>query len=396
MPRGSAAGELCVAHLRHLWFLPTETFLYNTIRHCRETRPVLIGYERVNAAEFPISCPVVPLYQPGTWAAKWQRIRFEVLGERGRSHFENRRVDTALQRHGARVLHAHFGSTGARSLGVRHRTGLPLITTFYGRDVSADVDLPEWRERYPRLFEEGERFLVEGPHMRQRLIEAGCPPEKAHVQRIAIEVERYPFRRRPPKPPAEPVRIFFCASFREKKGLSFALEAVARVRDEFPRIEFRVGGDGELRGEVEDALDRLGLRSHTRLLGFLRHREMVDEMDRADLFLQPSVTASDGDSEGGAPTTILEAQACGLPVLATEHADIPNVVAPGRSALLAPERDVDALASHLASLLKEQDRWAAMGEAGREQVTRFHAVGTEMRRLEAHYFELAGERPAGC
>jgi colanic acid/amylovoran biosynthesis glycosyltransferase len=156
---------------------------------------------------------------------------------------------------------------------------------------------------------------------------------------------------------------------------------------------FHIGGDGEMRDAVEADLDRLRMQPWTRLLGFLSHSEMLDEMNRADLFIQPSVTAADGDSEGGAPTTILEAQACGLPVLATEHADIPNVVVPERSALLAPERDVDALLAHLRSLLKEQDRWASMGNAGREHVCRFHDVSVEQRALEAHYHSLAGQIP---
>jgi colanic acid/amylovoran biosynthesis glycosyltransferase len=391
MSPDSSRPALCVAHLRHRWFLPTETFLYNTIRSCRATRPLLIGYERMNADVFPVDCPVVTLYQPGTWAAKRQRIRVELLGERGRSHFDNPRVDAALAEYDARVLHAHFGSTGVRALGTRRRTGLPLVTTFYGRDLAADATSPEWREGTRRLFETGDRFLVEGPFMRERLLSTGCPADKAHVQRIGIEIGRYPFRLRPPKRPSEPVRIFFCASFREKKGLAYALEAVARAHAEFPQVEFRIGGDGELRGAVEADLERLRMRPWTQLLGFLSHSQMLDEMNRADLFLQPSVTAADGDSEGGAPTTILEAQACGLPVVASEHADIPNVVVPGRSALLAPERDVDALLAHLRSLLKEQDRWATMGNAGREHVIRFHDIARVQRQLEAHYHALAGQ-----
>jgi len=391
MSPDSGRPALCVAHLRHRWFLPTETFLYNTIRNCRTTRPVLIGYERMNSDLFPVDCPVVALYQPGTWAAKKQRIRVELLGERGRSHFDTPRMDAALAEYDARVLHAHFGSTGVRALDTRRRTGLPLITTFYGRDLSADARTDEWREGTRQLFEEGDRFLVEGPYMRERLVETGCPTEKAHVQRIAIEIGRYPFRLRPPKAPSDPVHIFFCASFREKKGLAFALEAVARAHEEFPEIEFRIGGDGELRDTVETDLERLRMRPWTRTLGFLSHSRMLDEMNRADLFIQPSVTAADGDSEGGAPTTILEAQACGLPVVASEHADIPNVVVPDRSALLAPERDVDALLDHLRSLLKEQDRWAAMGIAGREHVSRFHDVAKEQLRLEGHHHSLAAQ-----
>jgi colanic acid/amylovoran biosynthesis glycosyltransferase len=188
----------------------------------------------------------------------------------------------------------------------------------------------------------------------------------------------------------EPVRVLFCASFLEKKGLPYALRAVARVREEHPTVELALAGDGPGRDAADVEIDRLGLSNAVRRLGFVSHARMIEEMNAADLFIQPSVTAADGNDEGGAPTTILEAQACGLPVLATHHADIPNVVSPGESALLAPERDEERLAANLATLVKEPERWAAMGRAGRERILRGHDVADRVSRLEHLYAELVG------
>jgi colanic acid/amylovoran biosynthesis glycosyltransferase len=107
-----------------------------------------------------------------------------------------------------------------------------------------------------------------------------------------------------------------------------------------------------------------------------------------DIFIQPSVTAADGDTEGGAPTTLLEAQALGVPVVATYHADIPHVVAPGESALLAPERDSEALAACLMKLLDAPERWSAMGRAGRRFIEEHHDAPSQVARLEELYFSL--------
>ena len=82
-------------------------------------------------------------------------------------------------------------------------------------------------------------------------------------------------------------------------------------------------------------------------------------------------------------------------MLATRHADIPNVVEEDASALLSDERDVDGLTANLVTLLKEPERWAEMGVAGRVHVERFHDVETEVRRLEELYQELAGLPVAG-
>jgi len=288
-----------------------------------------------------------------------------------------------------KVLHAHFGYTGRQVLPIKNKSGLPLITTFYGEDLSALPKIEKWNRAYQELFTEGDLFLVEGPHMRERLIELGCPPEKAALQRIAIFIERYPFRQRSPKTKGQKVRILFCGSFREKKGLNYALEAVARAHESFPNLEFQIIGDGELRPQIEQIIDQHHMGDYTTLLGFQSHQRIIEEMNSADIFIHPSVTAANGDSEGGAPTTILEAQACGLPVLSTVHADIPNIVVPGESALLSPERDVVTLSDNLYTLLNEPEQWGKMGQSGRRFVEQNHDIAKEVQVLENYYYRLA-------
>jgi colanic acid/amylovoran biosynthesis glycosyltransferase len=379
------------AHFRRVWFKPTETFLYTTVRGFRRSRPLLVGQERALAEAFPVQCPVLALEPPESLVRRLRERRARRLGLDPEPRFDTRRCRRALYRHGARVLHAHFGYTGCHVLPLARRTGLPLVTSFYGEDASALPQRPGWRERYAELFEAGALFLVEGPAMAQRLFALGCPREKVAIQHIAIELDGYPFRARHPKPFGAPVTLLFCASFREKKGLRYALEALALAREKHPELVLRVIGDGPGRGEAHELARRLGVSDRVRWLGFLPHREIIGEMDAADLFVQPSVTAADGDTEGGAPTTLLEAQACGVPVLATRHADIPHVVAEGDSALLVPERDADALAEHLRLLLDAPERWAEMGAAGRDHVERFHGAAEQVARLEDLYQAVAGE-----
>jgi colanic acid/amylovoran biosynthesis glycosyltransferase len=375
-----------VAHFRPVWYGATETFLYNIVRSARTTRPLLVGFERARAEAFPHAGPVLALYPPGSFAALRRRARLRIWGAEGDPGFVPRRVAPWLERNGARLLHAHFGDIGASLLPLQHQTRLPLITSFYGHDAGRLARLPAWHRRFRELFAAGETFLVEGPALERRLRELGCPPEKIQIQRIAIDIARYPFRARVSPPDDRPVRLFFCARFTEKKGLPQALEALARVRDRSFRL--RVGGDGPQRPEIDAAIRRLRLDGKVELLGMLSHERMIEELDRCDVFLQPSLTAADGDSEGGAPTTLLEAQACGVPIVTTDHADIPAVVDPGRSALLCPEADVVALARNLETLLAEPGRWGGMGAAGRAWVERHHDVAVEGERLEKLYAEL--------
>ena len=181
------------------------------------------------------------------------------------------------------------------------------------------------------------------------------------------------------------------ASFREKKGLAYGLEAFGRLAARRPgRLVLTVIGDGPLRPELEAIVARHHVAGSVRWLGYQPHAVFLREAGDAHLFVSPSVTAADGDTEGGAPVTIIEAQATGLPVLSTTHADIPEVTRPGLSARLVAERDVDALEAQLAWLVEHPEAWAGMGRAGRAHVEAEFDSRVLGARLEAHYHAVMG------
>ena len=293
-----------------------------------------------------------------------------------------------LKQWGVCLLHAHFGPNGVWALPLKHALHVPLITTFYGYDVSKTELITSSRENYLRLFQEGDLFLVEGPHMKTRLMEIGCPEQKIALQHIAIPASNLPFRNRYPKRQGNRVIFVFSGRFVEKKGLIPALQALSRVHQKHPVFEVRIIGDGPLRADIEECIRTMGMASYVSLLGFLRYDEYMEQMKNADILLQPSVTAMDGDTEGGAPTCILEAQALGMPVISTTHADIPHVVVPGESALLSKEGDWAGLEANVIRLIEEQALWSRMGEIGRRHVESSHDVAREIQKLERVYDNL--------
>ena len=114
------------------------------------------------------------------------------------------------------LIHAHFGWCGSYILPYARWLNISLITSFYGSDA---YRLPQkgsyWQDRYKKLFEKGRLFLVEGPAMRRKLIELGCPSEKVTIHPIGIDIGKYEFRTR--KPDNE-IRLMVCGRFVEKKG----------------------------------------------------------------------------------------------------------------------------------------------------------------------------------
>jgi colanic acid/amylovoran biosynthesis glycosyltransferase len=374
--------QLTVAHICPSYLPISETFIHRYLTSFKSLRPLVLAGAVENLELFPLDAP---LYDCSHRRCTFRWI-LNGLGSRLAGDYDLYRR-FLIKRHGAKIIHAHFGPTGYEALGLKRSTGLPLVTTFYGYDMSSLPKKNGWMAKYAELFETGDLFLVEGSHMKQKLVELGCPKEKVDIQHIAIDTEQFAFRKRLPKSDGS-VILFFCGRFTEKKGLLYALKAFETVQRKFQSIRFRIVGDGEQRPEVEQFIKQYSLSGVVDLLGYQSHTVVAQEIDRADIFIQPSVTAANGDTEGGAPTILLEAQASGIPVLTTWHADIPEVTLSGKSALLSEERNWEDLAQNLEFMIQHQTKWVEFGEAGRKHIEDNYNIAKEVLTLEMKYRDL--------
>ena len=105
----------------------------------------------------------------------------------------------------------------------------------------------------------------------------------------------------------------------------------------------------------------------------------------ADILLAPSITDANGDTEGGAPVSIVEALIAGVPVVGTNHCDIPNVVTHGETGLLCEERDVEALADNLAQLADNGKLREQMGKQAYETAPRKHDIRVRVKEILKNY-----------
>ena len=365
-----------VAHCANPFLPVTMVWAYDQIRSLTRYRPVVLTQAVQNRDVFPVdhlfSAEDLPAWEQGLYRVV-RKVRGTYAG-----------YVPILQRARVGVLHAHFGQEGYRCLSASRGAGVPLVTSFYGLDVSQLPRRRSWRRRFGRLFDEGERFLVEGSHMGERLVDLGCPPEKVCLQRLGVDLDQIPFC--PPESRGDGASVVLMyATFREKKGHIYGLRAFHRVLDAFPAARMRVIGDGPLRAEIAHEIQILDLAGRVSLLGMRPHAECLEELRQATVLLYPSVTASDGDTEGGAPVGLIEAMASGLPIVSSWHADIPEVVPDGRCGLLARERDVAGLAKGLEAVLGCAQLRKSLGKAGRAHVEANHNLRQQGRRLEAIY-----------
>ena len=269
--------------------------------------------------------------------------------------------------------------------GLRVKYRLPVVTSFDGYDASSLPRQEGWLPRLQDLFARGNAFVAEGPAMKARLVRLGCAPDKVHIVPLLVDAGRYRWQPRV-LAPKEPLRILFVARFVPKKGLSVLVKALASARSALPPLEFVVIGSGSEAAEadVRRLVSELGLEEVTRFTGGLPRSAVLDEMASAHLLVAPSHTAPDGDTEGGAPTILLEAQAAGLPIVATRHADIPFVAAPAYHEFLADEGDVEDLAARLRAMFQASGRWPELGLEGRRHVEQQHGPNARGRLADTY------------
>lgn len=240
-----------------------------------------------------------------------------------------------------------------------------LIVAFRGWDISWYIK--ENGDRvYEQLFKQANFFLTNCNFFRNRAVSLGCQPEKIVVHGSGIDINKFRFKSR--QFPADGVlRLVTTGRLIEKKGIEYAILAVANLIKHYPLVQYNIIGDGCLREELELLIKKLGITAKVKLLGWRQQEEIIAMLDGSHIFIAPCVTAQDGNQD--APVnTLKEAMAMGLPVISTWHGGIPELIKDGVSGLLVAERDAIAIAKKIDYLLNNPEIWQYLGKNARNFV----------------------------
>ena len=291
------------------------------------------------------------------------------------------------------IAHCHFGPLGSIGVDLK-KIGAPLqrvVTAFHGFDITVYLNRME-NGVYADLFKHGDLFLPISDNWKNRLVELGCPPEKIAIQRMGVDCGRFDYRPRSIKA-GEAIRLISIARLVEKKGLEYSIKAVGRLKREFPALKYTIIGDGPLREALQQEIRNQDCEGIIEITGWKTHDEVQCYLNAAHILVVPSITSAEGDQEG-IPVVLMEAMAMGLPVVATQHSGIPELVRDGTSGYLVPEKDIEVLYRKLKSMMQHPGHWPGMGKQGRICVEQHYNVAILNRRLISIYNQLLTKKYA--
>jgi colanic acid/amylovoran biosynthesis glycosyltransferase len=271
-----------------------------------------------------------------------------------------------LRRQHIDVVLAEYGPTGVAVMSACQTAGIPLVVYFLGFDAYHRPTLAAFGRRYRDLFDFASAIVVVSRHMERQLIELGAPKEKLIYNACGVDPSAFNMA-----DPANAEPVFVAAGrFVEKKAPQITLLAFQQVVQKCPAARLVMVGDGALLDSCRQLARGIGLSSEqVSFPGAVSHAEVADLMRRARAFVQHSVVAPDGDSEG-IPVAIKEAGASGLPVVSTRHAGIPEGVVEGETGFLVDEYDVGGMAEHMIRLAEDPRLAARLGQAARALMER--------------------------
>jgi len=271
-------------------------------------------------------------------------------------------------------------------------TGMhPLVVTAWGSDLLVGPQrsrVQRWLARW--VLHSADRVTCVSQELAEAARALGAPPERVRVTYWGVDTDL--FRPAPPKPELRqalhlgsgPIVLNLRALWSIYNPLTFA-EAIGLVRAQVPEAQFVVRThvhDARLLAEFQAAVQRQGAESAVTAVGAL-----PDEQAIADLYRLADVAVSIPSSDG-TPVSVLEAMACGIPVIATELPSLREWITDGENGYLVPVRDAPALAAAVIRLLREPERRETFGQRSLERI---RARGDRRRALqeaEALYHEL--------
>lgn len=284
------------------------------------------------------------------------QFRFQQIFKKTNLSMRETALANSFKKEGITVVVAEYGITAVAVLKVCKHLNIPLIPIFHGYDASKKEILEKYSQSYKTLFNEAFKIISVSQKIAKTLITLGCNSSKITISPCAPNDSFSNIKLNYSKP------LFVgIGRFVDKKAPYYTILAFSKVLKKYPEAKLLIAGNGVLYNMCKNLVRFLKIEQQVILPGIVAHDELKNHFTNALAFVQHSITAIDGDMEG-TPVAILEAGIAGLPVIATKHAGIPDVILNNETGFLVEEHDVDAMAEKMMELLENPEIGKKMGE----------------------------------
>jgi colanic acid/amylovoran biosynthesis glycosyltransferase len=281
------------------------------------------------------------------------------------------------------IIQCHFGTNGnmgalLKEIGIQSK----LVTMFHGYDIRRGIE--KGKEIYARLFKYGDCFLSISDYTTKHLVEFGADKKKIKCHPVGVSINKFPFRWDTSNEElSDSTKILTIARLTKEKGLNCGIQAIGKLikKNTNINLEYRIVGGGPLESELRKYAEDMEVKRFIHFRGPQSHEEIVRLIGESHVFFLPS-------NAEVLPVVLMEAQAAGLPVVATSVGAVSELVKDGISGFLVPERDVDAMAERLEYLIKNPEVWPKMGMNGRRHVEEFYNIKTLNSQLVEIYKQV--------
>ncbi|QRM87800.1 glycosyltransferase [Lacinutrix sp. WUR7] len=295
---------------------------------------------------------------------KWALLRFRIIRKLKKysfSYIKEQSVLTSLKNNAVDAILVEYGTHAYALLSILKASGLPVVVHFHGYDASVHTVIKACND-YKEVFSLATKVVAVSRKMEQMLLAIGCPKEKLvyNVYGPQPEFETV-------QPTYAKKQFIGIGRFTDKKAPYYTIMAFKEVANKHPDAKLLLAGDGMLLNMCQNLVRHYHLENQVQFLGIITpdaYRELLTE---SLAFVQHSITAANGDMEG-TPLAVLEASVAGLPVIATRHAGIPDVIVDGETGLLCEEQDVTGMANNMLQLLEDKAFAIKMGTSGKQHI----------------------------
>lgn len=356
----------------------SETFIR---RHMEDLLPgrtvVVAGYdEKPYAGHWSIQSPSLVLSRlPATLGSRLRHVARK-LGLPV-APYERAAAARFVKSHGVTVILAEWLDLGLPWFDFARQLGLKFFVHAHGYDVSVRrLADQKWRREYLR-YNEADGIISMSSLGRERLVALGLRAEKVHAVPYGVDVPSA----MPLRVPGEVVRCIAVGRMVAKKAPILLLDAFRRAAERCPRLRLDYVGGGALYPAASQFVRAFGLDGRVCLRGSQPSERVKELLLGADIFLQHSTTDPETGDEEGLPVAILEGMAAGLPVVATRHAGIPEIVIEGESGFLVEEGDSVGMAERIVCLALNKALRVQLGREGWQRTREKFSWERERRSL---------------